>query len=289
MKRERKAADFGRCNMVEDWKPFRGKAIYNPSGKAGEYSYWGCNFYVGCSCGCQYCFNKKGRSSAILGGDKPMLKKQFKDENHALEIFVNEAIRNYTELREHGLFFSFTSDPQLPDTKYLNNKAILFCLQHGIPVKILTKRIDCVDSWIILMKDNPEMKQNLAYGFTLTGHDELEQNASTNAERIEAMRRLHDACFKTFASIEPIIDCDSSVEMIWETLPFCDLYKIGLESGKKYNKDELLDLISEVIRKSYLPTNHFKIYFKDSLLKQAGINREDLPVNCVSRDYNMFN
>jgi hypothetical protein len=32
-----------------------------------------------------------------------------------------------------------------------------------------------------------------------------------------------------------------------------------------------------------------KFYFKDSLLKQAGINREDLPSNCVGRDYNMFN
>jgi hypothetical protein len=25
-------------------KTFNGKAIYNPSGKAGEYSYWACNF-----------------------------------------------------------------------------------------------------------------------------------------------------------------------------------------------------------------------------------------------------
>ena len=24
-------------------KNFKGKAIYNPSGKAGEYSYWACN------------------------------------------------------------------------------------------------------------------------------------------------------------------------------------------------------------------------------------------------------
>ena len=40
-------------------KTFKGKAIYNPSGKAGEYSYWACNFYVGCSNGCEYCYCKK--------------------------------------------------------------------------------------------------------------------------------------------------------------------------------------------------------------------------------------
>ncbi|KAA6320448.1 hypothetical protein EZS27_029784 [termite gut metagenome] len=57
MKRTRTAADFERENMVPTgWKPFNGKAIYNPSGKAGEYSYWACNFYNGCSNGCTYCY-----------------------------------------------------------------------------------------------------------------------------------------------------------------------------------------------------------------------------------------
>jgi hypothetical protein len=68
------------------------------------------------------------------------------------------------------------------------------------------------------------------------------------------------------------------------------LYKVGIESGKKYDRADLSDFvntISSVIRskKSSSP----KIYFKDSLLKQAGIRREDLPKNCVGRDYNIFN
>ncbi len=61
-------------------KNFKGKAIYNPSGKAGEYSYWACNFYVGCSNGCEYCYCKKGILSGVMGQDKPQLKKCFKDE-----------------------------------------------------------------------------------------------------------------------------------------------------------------------------------------------------------------
>ena len=71
-------------------KEFKGKAIYNPKGKAAEYSKWACNFYTGCSNGCTYCYLKKGRGSKVLGGDKPTLKKCFKDEAHALEVFEKE-------------------------------------------------------------------------------------------------------------------------------------------------------------------------------------------------------
>jgi DNA repair photolyase len=127
-------------------------------------------------------------------------------------------------------------------------------------------------------------RSQIAIGFTLTGYDELEPNASTNAERIEAMAKLHHAGFKTFASIEPIIDFKSSQNMILISSPFCDLYKIGLESGKTYDRIKLKTFVQE--------TNYFlsvtKIYFKDSLLKAAGINRSELPANCVDRDYNIF-
>lgn len=65
-------------------KQFNGKAIYNPSGKAGEYSYWACNFYVGCSNMCEYCYCKKGILSNVVGQNKAQLKQCFKDETDAL-------------------------------------------------------------------------------------------------------------------------------------------------------------------------------------------------------------
>ncbi|KAA6337483.1 hypothetical protein EZS27_014444 [termite gut metagenome] len=92
---------------------FNGKAIYQPAGKATEYAKWACNFYVGCSCGCHYCYLKKGRGVKILGGDKPTLKKCFRGEAHALDVFENEMLQNREELQKHGLFFSFTTNPFL--------------------------------------------------------------------------------------------------------------------------------------------------------------------------------
>lgn len=277
-------------------KQFEGKAIYSPSGKAGEYAMWACNFYVGCSNGCTYCYLKKGRCKAIMGGDVPTLKKCFKNEHHALHVFEKELKANLPELQKHGLFFSFTTDPLLEQTIKLTDRAISLCVFYDIPVKILTKRADWIDGYCIrngnIFVDFPcyfeeKYRSKIAFGFTLTGHDELETGASTNAERIEAMKKLHDAGFKTFASIEPVIDISSSIWVIHRVFTFCDLFKIGLESGKKYDKDDLIHFIKYIISKNELFGK--KIYFKDSLLKKAGIERESLPANCVTMDYNLFN
>lgn len=65
---------------------FNGKAIYNPSGAAGEYSYWACNFFKGCSNMCEYCYLKKGIWVKTLGGDKPELKACLKRQKPKLPI-----------------------------------------------------------------------------------------------------------------------------------------------------------------------------------------------------------
>ena len=210
-------------------KTFKGKAIYNPSGKAGEYSYWACNFYTGCSNGCTYCYLKKGVLAHAMGGEKPKLKACFKNQRHAADVFYKEINLNLSELQKHGLFFSFSTDPLLPETIDLTMWAIMACEEFNIPVKILTKCTKWLDN--IIPENGITRNKNIAFGFTLTGHDELEPGASTNAERIEAMKRLHEAGFKTFASIEPIIDFESSFEMIVQAAPYCDLFKVGLMSG----------------------------------------------------------
>lgn len=270
----------------------KGKAIYKPAGKAAEYAEWACNFYVGCSNGCTYCYLKKGRGAKILGGNKPTLKKCFKNETHALEVFEKELKANLPELQKHGLFFSFTTDPMLPETEELSCHAWGIALHmYDIPVKILTKRADWVDSYLMFMDESnsdnasKEWRKKLAFGFTLTGHDELEPGASTNAGRIKAMEKLHKAGFKTFASIEPIINFADSLAMIEQAAPYCDLFKIGLKAGEKHHYELVRAFMEDVLEVE--PT--IKIYFKDSLLKQAGITRDSLPESCVDKDYNMFN
>jgi hypothetical protein len=75
-----------------------------------------------------------------------------------------------------------------------------------------------------------------------------------------------------------------------ETKNFCDLYKIGLESGAKYKPKEIIKFMSDVNFILPLSSRNIvpKVYWKDSLLKQVGVERSELPENCVTRDYNMF-
>lgn len=267
-------------------KQFKGKAIYQPAGKAAEYSSWACNFYVGCSNNCTYCYCKKGILAGAMGQDKPQLKKCFKNERNALEIFENELNANIVPLREHGLFFSFTTDPMLPETLKLTIDAAGIATYNEVPVKILTKCVEFADWYVDFAKRDALVRKDLwAFGFTLTGYDELEPGASTNTERIEAMKKLHEAGFKTFASIEPIITFHESLEMIARSMSYCDLFKIGLMSGKKYEKWRIKNFVKDIF--DYVKIKESKIYFKDSLLKAAGISRESLHSNCVTRDFKL--
>jgi DNA repair photolyase len=254
---------------------YKGKIIYNPSGKAGEYSYWAANFYNGCSGDCSYCYMKKPPMNQVWSV-KPTLKKSCVSQNHAIEIFQKECFKNKTSLQKHGLFFNFNSDPFLKESFDLNMCCIEQANLMNIPCKVLTKQTWFVNDYF----PKPEVEtKHINFGFTLTGHDELEPGCGTNQSRIYAMRRLKFRGFKTWASIEPIVDLDSSLIMIMQSLKYCDHYKIGLMSGKKYDIEKLRLFISAV---SMLKK---KIYFKDSILKEAGVDREDLPSNCVNRDF----
>lgn len=264
-------------------KTFNGKAIYNPSGKAGEYSYWACNFYTGCSNGCDYCYCKKGILAKVMGGDVPVLKKCFRDEEHALEVFKKELTQNLSELQKYGLFFSFTTDPMVAETCELTFKAVGFCVSNRVPVKILTKKTTFL-SHFHTKECRDFLKDYVAIGFTLTGFDERESGASSNLHRVAAMNILHKDGFKTWASIEPVIDIPQSLAMINLSSGSCDLYKVGLMSGKRYSKSDLQAFVQMLVE--MYPQNKF--YFKDTLLKQAEIERANLPSNCVGRDYNIF-
>ena len=175
------------------------KAIYMPKGKAAEYAKYACNFYVGCSNDCDYCYCKRGLLGHAMGKPTPTLKKSF-DGHSPYYVFICELHDHIVQLRKHGLFFSFTTDPLLPETQDLTNAAVLYAVNQGVPCKILTKRAD----FKVLDSFEP-FKHLIAYGFTLTGMDSMELHASTNMERISTMRYLHDRGFKTFASIEPVI------------------------------------------------------------------------------------
>ena len=255
--------------MIED-KFINGKALYTPKGAAMEYGRIGCNFYTGCKHECEYCYLKRGITGKVLGKTDVTLKKCFKDEEDAIEVFKREINKHKEECLLHGVFFSFTTDPMIPETRWLTMRSIVACRTLGIVPTVLTKDATFLEDeeriLPLLIAIPKQTRKYVRIGFTLTGRDDMEPNASTNAERIKAMDKLHWMGFSTFASIEPVVDWESSMRVIEQSLPYCDHYKIGLRSGVKkdyYNHAETFERVSylvEVITKA-----HRDVYLKQSV------------------------
>lgn len=299
-----KVNNTGKNNIM-----YKGKALYNPQGRSGEYSQWAINFYNGCTGGCEYCYNKR---FPLLSAPKPTLKACFKDKTQAFEIAKQEIAAHKSEIiKDGGLFLSFVSDPCLPDTFMLTSAILSYCtgvMQHAladcgnsiskeaIPVIILTKQAD----WVLNEKSlqyphflsfdevcaNSPSARDIAFGFTLTGHDELEPGCSSNADRIKAMKILHDKGFRTWASIEPVIDFFSSWQMVQAVAPFCDHFKIGLRTNKKYDTtiDESVTFVNAV--RKIANDNHCTVYWKESFRQFWG--GAPIGLSFVETNYNIF-
>lgn len=247
-------------------KPFRGRAIYQPSGAAGEYSQWACNLFNGCPNRCDYCYNRHSMTAKVLGADEVTMKKSLTNETkegpHGFFVrdwhdIVREEIDQNREkiVRDGGLFLSFVSDPLLPTTCQATIDVITYAegYRYGqkpsdridIPVTILTKSAWWIDGLqgydvrLALMAN----KDYIKLGFTLTGMDEMERHCiSTTQERINAMKWAQEQGIYTWASIEPVIDYEHALDVIILSLPYCREYRIGLASklGIKYDPADVL-------------------------------------------------
>lgn len=288
---------------------FNGKAIYNPSGKAGEYAQWACNLYVGCSNDCTYCYCKRGVLGTVMGKPKARLKACFRNETHAFEVFVKELTKKADAIRkEGGLFFSFTTDPMLPETIDLTMMCVSFATGLDIPCQILTKRSD----WTRIKEQKnpltPTTRENftprllytdtlrsykdlVAVGFSISGHDELEQNADLNMNRIEGMKLLHNLGIKTFASFEPIVTFERATEYLHYAEPYCDLFKFGLMSGDThaYDQYDMPSRLEEFVKETtaFLSQKKKPVFWKKSITDFFnGKTPEGKTV--VDKDYNLF-
>lgn len=253
----------------------KGKALYTTKGAAREYGRIGCNFYTGCPHECTYCYLKRGAPSKQLGGNKVQLKACFKNEQHAAEILLNEMDKHLEACRKHGIFLSFTTDPMIEETRRLTVWAIYKAIPRIIPVWVLTKDATFIHDVPIMTALNniyQDKRSSIHFGFTLTGHDEMEPRASTNDGRITAMQRMHLMGFSTFASIEPVITWEAAESMVRQSLPYCDHYKLGLRSGVKESYYDITKSGAAIERIVRTVEAHGKtIYLKEStrrLLKQ---------------------
>ena len=265
-------------------KILNGKCLYTPGGAAREYAAVGCNFYRGCPFQCSYCYNRKGLTSKVNGLPYALLEdaftkpsrrpKKYQDmsaTDYALTVFKGEVEKWLDHLLKHGIFFSFSTDPLSPDAAMLTTSAAFYAAQKGVNVKILTKNAGAT-STIFRPFLNNKFNSHIA-------------------------KLLHQWGLKTFVSIEPIVDFDSSWKMIEETAGYADQHLIGLMSSRKANGFEPYDMnqCNTFLYKTALLAmdKGMKIYWKESIRKFAdsSFNQEYVFNNkafVVDKDYNLM-
>lgn len=241
-------------------------AIYEPTGAAREYSPLALNYIKGCDHGCVYCYVPKmmKRFNAGYVHSDVYIKEE--------ESLIKEITKSAKKFKnsERQVFLSFLTDPYSHfnnDTK-LTRRVLKILLEHNIPVSILSK------GGKNLLQDLDIFKlfgNNIQIGGSLTftnNEDSLkwEKNAALPKERFEILKIMHDNGIKTWASMEPVIYPEQSLEIMEITSSYIDAYKIGKLNHFKKHEDKfdwtkfLTDSVS-IMRK-----HNKQFYIKKDLL-----------------------
>jgi|WetSurMetagenome_2_1015567.scaffolds.fasta_scaffold20719_4 DNA repair photolyase len=224
--------------------------IYVPAGKAREYAPLAANLYSGCNHGCKYCYCPN-----IFYKTKQQFHDMLIPRRNILRDFEKDC-RKYTRSLL-PVQFSFTTDPynRLENELRLTREALKLCLKYQIPVSILTKSKTVLEDIDIIQKFGPHIK----VGFTLTfsGQEEslqYEPEASLPEERLAALAKLSYLGVKTWASFEPVIIPEQSLELIKTTaeMKLVDFSKIGkvnyFKPPNPINWPEFLSAAIQILR-----------------------------------------
>jgi DNA repair photolyase len=196
--------------------------IYAPAGQAGEYSALAANPYRGCGHGCAYCY-----VPLVLRMDR----REFDAGAVARPDFLLNLQKDARKYQLAGIteqvMLSFTTDPYHPGDNSLTREVLKTLQHHGLGVCTLTKGGDRALRDLDLFRADRD-----AFASTLTSLDDSfsrkwERSAALPSNRIATLRRFHDAGIFTWVSLEPTLDCDSSLQIVRETHEFVDLFKIG--------------------------------------------------------------
>lgn len=196
--------------------------IYAPKGQAGEYAPLATNPYRGCGHKCAYCY-----VPGVLRMSRAEFDAGAVPRPNFLEALRKDARKYQAAGITEQVMLSFTTDPYHPGDNSLTRDVLKSLQEHGLGICTLTKGGGRALRDIDLFR-----RERDAFACTLTSLDESfsrqwERGAAPPAERIEVLRAFHGRGIFTWVSLEPTLDCDSSLAIIEATYDAVDLYKIG--------------------------------------------------------------
>jgi len=237
--------------------------IYEPAGKAREYSPLALNYFKGCDHGCKYCyvpnmlirFNSKYDHNTVI-----------------TDVDFTKIEKSAQKFRgcEKQILFSFTTDPYNRQNIDQTKRVLEILNFYGHKVAILSK------GGKRILKDIETFKKfgdRIKIGTTLTFDNdkdskEWEHGATLPNERIEVLRQIQNEGIKTWASFEPVIYPEQSLSLLKNVVGFIDHVKIGKINNYK-GIDKGIDwskFIFDSVRILRDANMHDRFYIKKDLL-----------------------
>jgi DNA repair photolyase len=237
------------------------KVIYEPKGKAKEYSDLAVNLYNGCSHGCTYCY-----APGVIKRNRDDFTNNVTARKDVISKLIEDCIK-YKEIGDNReVLLSFTSDPYQSAELDMNltQKAAMLFNKYGVKYKILTKNeLIMRDRYLLSLK-------NCKIGMTIIFDNDgkrlqYEPGASTIEERITVLKYFHDEGFYTWVSMEPVIDPDEALRLI-PRISFVDMIKVGKLNYVKNDVDWTLFYYNVIKVLKLAGVNY---YIKEDLRKYA--------------------
>ena len=241
--------------------------IYEPKGRAREYSPLACNLYMGCTHGCKYCY----APSCMHKKPEEWHEAARARGNDVLRLFERDCeklARERADDENRRVLFCFLSDPYQPLEKelHLTRQGIGIAARHGIKIDLLTKGDDS-----LIEQDLPLMLESQTHlGITLSfindvSRREWEPMASSVQSRLRILRKAHDMGIYTWVSMEPVIIPQEALEVIRQAHGYVDFWKVG---KLNHNKDLERSIDWPKFRdhaRALLESFGSKYYFKNDL------------------------
>ena len=207
--------------------------IYEPKGRAREYSELACNLYMGCTHGCRYCY-----APACMRTSADKWHVQANPRKNVLKLLEKDAARLQGDCRD--ILFCFLCDPYQPleRTERLTRQGLEILAKYHLNNQVLTKgSADLIFEDMALMK-RARTKLGITLCFT---DDEMRKDweplASTASDRLNILKEAHKAGIYTWVSLEPVIDPDQALAVIHAAHRYVNFWKVGkLNHNKKHEQ-----------------------------------------------------
>lgn len=200
------------------------RTIYEPTGRAAEYSPLALNLYNGCGHHCTYCYARKlaktyGTPESLFNIPGP--------RKGLLSELEKKAAKMKGDPREVNL--CFMCDPYSPPASHDITREVLLILEkYKLNASILTKAGTkaCRDFDILA-------RNGWKFGCSITCVGELrkklEPHAATLSNRLDALYEAKKNGIYTYVSLEPVVDADMAIEILrlWGHIDFWKIGKIN--------------------------------------------------------------